>query len=81
MWEHPKVEITVANQGFAWLRISATVSFSTDMEIKKAIIETSQIVKNIYQTSENQDFEIFTMINGTATITDLSSQPPKTFAI
>ncbi|HJK55473.1 MAG TPA: pyridoxamine 5'-phosphate oxidase family protein, partial [Methanocorpusculum sp.] len=31
MQEHPKVEITVANPASAWLRISATASFSNDM--------------------------------------------------
>lgn len=81
MREHPKVEITVANPDFAWLRISATVSFSKDMEIKKAIIEASPIVKSIYQTAENPDFEIFTIVNGTATIADFSGQPPKTFSL
>ena len=81
MQEHPKVEITVANPAFAWLRISATVSFSKDMEIKKAIIEASPIVKSIYQTAENPDFEIFTIITGTAIITVFSGQPPKTFSL
>ena len=81
MQEHPKVEITGANPAIAWLRISATVSFSKDMEIKKAIIEASPIVKSIYQTAENPVFEIFTIINGTATIADFSGQPPKTFSL
>ena len=81
MTTHPRVEITVANQEFIWLRISATVSFAKGMEIKKAIIEASPIVKGIYQTAENPDFEIFTIINGTATIADFSGQPPKTYAI
>ena len=81
MREHPKVEITVANQEFAWLRISATVSFSKDMEIKKAIIEASPIVKSIYHTAENPDFEIFTLTNGTAVLADFSGEPPKTFSL
>lgn len=51
------------------------------MEIKKAIIEASPIVKSIYQTAENPDFVIFTIINGTATIADFSGQPPKIFTI
>ncbi len=81
MQAHPRVEITVANPEFAWLRISATVSFSRDMAIKQEIIEASPIVKSIYQTAENPDFEIFTIINGTATIADFSGQPPKTYSI
>ena len=81
MREHQKVEITVAKPEFAWLKISLTISFPKDMEIKKVIIEASQIVKSIYHTTENPDFEIFTIFNSTATIADFSGQPPKTFCL
>lgn len=81
MQAHPGVEITSASPEFVWLRISATVSFSQDMAIKKEIIEASPIVKSLYQTAENPDFEIFTLINGTAVLADFSGQPPKTYSI
>ena len=81
MQEHPKVEITVANQAFAWLRISATVSFSKDMEIQNASIDSSPIGKRLYKTAKNPAFEINTEVTGTATIADFSGQPPKTFSL
>lgn len=77
---HPRVEITTASPEFAWIRISADVEFSSDMALKKEIIEANEMVKGIYQCAENPEFEIFT-ISGTAVIADFSGQPPKTYTI
>ncbi|WP_338095644.1 pyridoxamine 5'-phosphate oxidase family protein [Methanorbis rubei] len=81
MKNHPNVEITTASPEFAWIRISAKISFSNDLEIKKAVIASSPLVKGIYQTAENPDFAIFTLADATAVIADFSGNPPKTYRL
>ena len=80
MKNNPYVEITTASPEFVWLRFSGKVVFSYDIEIKKAIIEKSEIVKAQYQTAENPDFEIL-YLEGKAKIADFSGEPPKEFNI
>jgi len=75
---NPNVEITTASPEFVWLRFSGKVVFSDDIEIKKAIIEKSEIVKAQYQTAANPDFEIL-YLEGKATIADFSGEPPKEY--
>ena len=56
------------------------MEFSDDIEIKKAIIEKSEIVKAQYQTAENPNLEAL-YITGKATIADFSGEPPKEYNI
>ncbi|MCE7700100.1 MAG: hypothetical protein K8E24_015170 [Methanobacterium paludis] len=46
------------------------------MEIKKAIIESNELVKSQYQTADNPIFEIFHLEEAKAVITDFSGKPP-----
>jgi len=77
---NPSVEITTASPEFVWLRFNGEVVFSDDIEIKKAIIEKSEIVKAQYQTADNPNFEIL-YLNGKATIADFSGEPPRKYEI
>jgi uncharacterized pyridoxamine 5'-phosphate oxidase family protein len=77
---HPRVEITTTSPELAWIRISADIEFVNDMTLKKEIIEAHEMVKGMYQTAENPEFEVFT-ISGTAVIADFSGQPPKTYTL
>lgn len=77
---HPLVEITTANPEFAWIRISANVSFIHDITIKQEVIKASELVKSLYGSADNPDFEVFT-ISGTAIIADFSGNPPKSYTI
>ncbi len=74
------VEITTASPEFVWFRFSGKVVFSDDIEIKKAIIEKSEIVKAQYQTADNPNLEIL-YLEGTATIADFSGEPPKEYTL
>lgn len=76
----PYIELTTASPEFVWIRISGKVVFSDDIEIKKAIIEKSEIVKSIYQTADNPTLEAF-YIEGKATIADFSGELPKEYAL
>ncbi|QEH68010.1 pyridoxamine 5'-phosphate oxidase family protein [Cellulosilyticum sp. ST5] len=81
MQDNPYVEIVTSSPKFAWLRLSGKVVFSPDLEIKKAILATSGLVKSIYQTAENPIFEIFYLDEAKATIADFSGNPPKTYEL
>lgn len=76
----PNVEIVTASPEFVWFRFSGEVIFSDDIEIKKAIIKKSEIVKSQYQTAENPNLEAL-YITGKATIADFSGEPPKEYKI
>jgi len=53
--------------------------FSKDLEMKAKIQEASPLVKSIYRTPDNPDFEIFHLDAAVATIADFSGNPPQVF--
>lgn len=73
-------EITTATPEFAWIRISGEVEFISDLTIKQKVIESNELVKSLYQSGDNPEFEVFT-ISGNAVIADFSGNPPKTYKI
>ena len=75
----PYVEVTVSDPKFAWIRLNGKVVFSKDLEIKKKIIETSGLVKSLYQTAENPIFEIFYIEDVKAIIADFLGKPHKEY--
>lgn len=77
--KNPYIELTVLSPAFAWIRLNGKVIFTDDLEIKKAIIETSDIVKSQYKTAENPIFEAFYLEDAKATIADFSGNPPKDY--
>lgn len=76
---NPNIELCTSSPSFAWMRLSGTVAFSDDMDIKAAVIEHSPLVKSIYKSPDNPAFEIFYLKNAKAVIADFSGQPPKTY--
>ena len=81
MQNTPYVEIVTSSSTFAWMRLSGKVTFSNDLEIKKAIIEASPLVKSLDQTAENPIFEILYLDEANAVIADFSGNPPKTYVL
>lgn len=49
------------------------------MDIKKKVINSSELVKGIYKTEENPIFEVFYIGNGKAILADFSGNPPKEY--
>ena len=78
--KNPNFEITTATAEFAWIRISGKVEFSSDLELKQKVIDSNELVKSLYQSGNNPEFEVFT-IAGDATIADFSGNPPKSYKI
>jgi uncharacterized pyridoxamine 5'-phosphate oxidase family protein len=76
---NPNFELVVASPEFVWCRISGKAEFTDDLEIKQKVIDSSEIVKNLYQTNDNPTFEVFYIKDGKATIRDFSGEPPKKY--
>ena len=77
----PWIEFCASGENFSWLRLNGKAVFSNDIAIKDKILEGNPIVKSIYQTPDNPIFEAFYLDEATATIADLSGNPPKTFKL
>ncbi len=78
---NPYIEICTSSPNFAWIRLNGKVTFTNDLEIKKAIIEHSSLVKSLYQNAENPIFEAFYLENAKATIADFSGNSPKEYIL
>lgn len=78
--KNPNCKITTATAEFAWIRISGKVEFTSNLELKQKVIESNELVKTLYQSGDNPEFEVFT-ISGDATIADFSGNPPKNYKI
>ena len=78
--KNPNFEITTVTSEFKWIRISGKVEFSIDLELKQKVIDSNELVKSLYQSGNNPEFEVFT-IAGDATIADFSGNPPKSYKI
>ena len=63
------------------MRLNRKAVFSNDMLTKKGIVESSELVKSIYQTPDNPVFEIFFFEDAKAIIADFSDNPPKKYSL
>ena len=79
--ENPWVELCASGENFSWMRLSGKAMFAADVSIKAAIQGASELVKSIYKTPENPDFEIFYLDNAKAVIADFSGEPPREFVL
>ena len=77
----PHAELTVSSPEFAWVRLSGKAVFSDDLNVKKAVFETSDLVKSVYKTPDNPIFEIFYLEDARAIIADFSGNAPKEYSL
>jgi uncharacterized pyridoxamine 5'-phosphate oxidase family protein len=76
------VELCAYGENWSWLRLSGKVVFSQDRSIKTKIIEEAiPLIKAIYKTPDNPLWALFYLDEATATIADLSGNPPQTFRL
>lgn len=76
----PYIEFSCTNKEFnTWLRLSGQITFSDDREMKEKIIESNDLLKNVYKTADNPIFTIFYLEHGSASIWSFSEQTPKRF--
>lgn len=81
MTRNPWVEFCASGDAFSWLRLSGKASFSADRALKARIQDQSPLVKSIYKSPDNPDFEIFYLSEAQAVIADFSGNPPETIKL
>jgi uncharacterized pyridoxamine 5'-phosphate oxidase family protein len=80
--QRPYVELCACGENWSWLRLSGRVVFSQDRSIKSRIIEEAvPLIKAVYRTPDNPLWALFYLDEATATIADLSGNPPQTFRL
>lgn len=79
MQKQPYVELCASGEKYAWLRLGGKAVYTDDPALKAKVMEASPMVKSIYVSPDNPDFEVFYLADAVATIADFSGNPPKTF--
>jgi uncharacterized pyridoxamine 5'-phosphate oxidase family protein len=69
------VEISSCKEGFSWIRLNGKVVFTDDLAMKQKVLDTSPLVKSIYETVDHPDFEVFFLDEAQAFIDDFSPNP------
>lgn len=78
---NPHVEICSSNERFEWLRLSGKVMFLDDIDIKEKVIDSSELVKSIYKSANNEAFQVFYLEEAKAVIADFSGNPPREYSL
>jgi uncharacterized pyridoxamine 5'-phosphate oxidase family protein len=78
MRKQPCVEISACAEDSSWIRLAGKAVFEGDLGLKARVQEASPLVKSIYKTPDNPDFEVFYLAEAEATIADFSGNPPRT---
>ena len=80
--KHPFVELCASGENYSWLRLNGKVVFSDDLSIKTRIFNAAiPLIQSIYKSPDNPIFILFYLDKAVVTISDLSSNPPKTYNI
>ncbi|MCM3186851.1 pyridoxamine 5'-phosphate oxidase family protein [Priestia megaterium] len=77
----PFVEFSLATPSNIILRITGKIRFDDDMVIKQKIVDTNDLVRSIYRTGDNPNFELFYIEEGEALITYLDNRDSEYFTI
>lgn len=78
---NPDLEFCASGDNFSWLRLRGRAVFTGDLGIKAKVQEASPLVKSIYKTPDNPEFEVFYLESAVATIADFSGTPPRTIEL
>lgn len=70
------IQISTISSDYSWLRLSGEVIFINDLSIKNKIVESNSLVKKIYKTGANPNFEVFYLNNIEGIISNFSGNPP-----
>jgi uncharacterized pyridoxamine 5'-phosphate oxidase family protein len=81
MEKNPYVSFTSIGSNTQYIRIDGKVKFINDVRLKDKVLDTNEIVKSIYKSGSNPDFEIFYFENGKIILADLLGNPSKEFDI
>ena len=76
---NPHVCFTVTGPDTVYLRIWAAARFVPDEASKAKVMDASELVKSIYQSPSNPEFEVFFLEKGKAFLGDLKGNPAKEY--
>ena len=65
---NPAIEFCSTSKDMVAVRIRGEVIFGIDLNIKRRILESNTLVKELFNTVDNPEFEIFYLKHGQATI-------------
>ncbi len=74
------LELSVCSAEGAWCRISGVARFENNIAVKEFCMAIP-LIRSIYQSIENPDFEVFCIEKGRAVIADFSGNPPQIFEL
>ncbi|MDR3198368.1 MAG: pyridoxamine 5'-phosphate oxidase family protein [Planctomycetaceae bacterium] len=74
MNKNPQVEFS-SFDGNRWVRVSGTVTFNDNLEIKTKILEMYEDIRNIYQSPDNPEFVSFCLEHWNATLFSFTESP------
>lgn len=72
--ESPYIEYSTTSKDMITGRISGKVVFSDDKDKKELVLNSSELVKKLYKSSDNPIFKIFYIEHGTAKISDSTGE-------
>jgi uncharacterized pyridoxamine 5'-phosphate oxidase family protein len=81
MQKEPRIEISACGEESTWIRLSGKAVFVADLGRKARVQEASPLVKSIYKTPDNPDFEVFYLDDAEAVISDFSGAPPRKYEL
>ena len=81
MQQNPYVSFTSFAADTKYIRIDGKVKFINDVSLKDKVLDSNEIVKSIYKSGSNPDFEIFFIESGKIILADLLGNPSKEFDI
>ena len=71
---NPAIEFCSTSKDFITVRVSGDVIFGIDKTIKRKMLAMNDLVKSIFKTPDNPEFEIFYLKHGQATMFDYKKE-------
>jgi uncharacterized pyridoxamine 5'-phosphate oxidase family protein len=75
----PRLQLACTAPNMATLRITGQANLDDSLDIKRRVLDGNAPVRSIYGSADNPDFTSFSIDHGSASISDLSGNPPKTY--
>jgi uncharacterized pyridoxamine 5'-phosphate oxidase family protein len=73
----PDIEYAVTMPDMTMLRLSGRIVFTEERDKKERALNSSERVKQLYQSADNPIFKVFYLEHGTAVLSDFSGRPPR----
>lgn len=74
---NPKTEICACKESGQWLRITGSIVFEMNIEVKRKFLDAMPALRGLYQSADNPVFEVFYLGDARATFHSFTA-PPRT---